>query len=102
LELSSQLRYVKFIGYPEGYNEPKYIWGAEISKSIRGITLSLMIDDILNQNKDRSAYAGENYKIYTRTLTLGRQIMASITFNFGKANAARSQSAQDSMWNLLF
>jgi hypothetical protein len=101
-EISTNIGYNTYFGYSEGFNDPNWIWNASVAKSIRGITLKLMADDILNQHKMRSRSAGNNYYEDYYKLSLGRKIMLSVTFNFGKSNAARSQAARQSMWDLAW
>ena len=101
-EISTNIGYNTYFGYSEGFNDPNWIWNASVAKSIRGITLKLMADDILNQHKMRSRSAGDNYYEDYYKLSLGRKIMLSVTFNFGKSNAARSQAARQSMWDLAW
>jgi hypothetical protein len=101
LDISASIGYDTYYGYPKGYNEPRWMCAASISKSIRGITLSLMADDLLNQNRYRSKTNGYNYTEDYNRLCIGRKIMMSITFNFGKANAMKNQAARQSLWNLM-
>ena len=101
LDISATIGYNTYNGYPKGYNNPRWMCSASISKSIRGITLSLMADDLLNQNKYRSRTNGYNYSEDYNRLCIGRKIMMSLTFNFGKSNAMKSQAAKQSLWNLM-
>jgi hypothetical protein len=102
LEISSSIGYNTYYGFRKDFNYKIWVWNASLSKSIRGITVSLMADDILNQNKNEWGSSGDNYYQDYRRLVIGRKIILSLTFNFGKSNAAKSQAAQNSLWDLMW
>ena len=72
-EFNTDLSYVFYKGYPEGYGQPEWQWNAEISKNIGAFNLSVKVHDILNQTR-----------------------------NLGKMNAAHSRRAQQAAWNMVF
>ncbi|MBR7027129.1 MAG: outer membrane beta-barrel protein [Bacteroidales bacterium] len=78
-------------GYAEGYNEPKLIWNASILQTILGgrATVSLSVNDILNQQKSINKQITDNYDLTSRTNTLGRYFLVSFTYRFGTFGGQR-------------
>lgn len=78
-------------GYAEGYNQPKLIWNASILQTILGgrATVSLSVNDILNQQKSISKQITDNYDLTSRTNTLGRYFLVSFTYRFGTFGGQR-------------
>ncbi len=78
-------RYTFYKGYAESYNDPVFVWNAEIQKQIlqRKATLSLKCYDILNQSRNTYRTINDNYVQDVRNNTLGRYIMLSFTYRFG-------------------
>ena len=68
---------------------------------MKAFTFGLEFADILDQARPVSHIVRENYVQDSFTNVLGRNIVFSISWNFGKMNAARSNSAQRAMANLM-
>jgi hypothetical protein len=85
MNISTDARYTFYNGYNAGYNDPTFVWNAEISKQLfkNMFTLSLKCYDILNQSKNTYRTQTDNYTLDTRNNTLGRYIMLSLTWRFG-------------------
>ena len=83
--ISTDARYTFYAGYTSGYNEPALVWNAEISKQLfrNNFTIAVKAYDLLNQSKSTSRTTNENYIRDVRNNTLGRYIMASLTYRFG-------------------
>lgn len=102
-EFSSKLNANFYVGYSAGFGAPQYNWNASISKSIKAVTLSLKGIDLLNQaSRNLQRTATDEYIIDTYRNVLGRYFLFSISFNFGKMNAKKSQAVQDATWNMAF
>ena len=101
-EFNTYASYNLYKGYPAGYNQPELQWNADISKNIGAFNLSIKVNDILNQTRNRSYTVNENYEESTYRLRLGRYVLFGIKWNFGKMNAAHSQRAQQAAWNMVF
>lgn len=84
LTIKSDFNYNWYNGYATAH-EPEYILNAEIQKSIfhKICTLSLKGYDILGQAKNLSISDNANFHTETVNNTLGRYIIASLTFRFG-------------------
>ncbi len=101
-EFGTDLSYVFYNGYSEGYGRPEWQWNAEISKNIGAFNLSVKVYDILNQTRNLTHTVTANYKEDTYRLIMGRYILFGVKWNFGKMNAAHSQRAQRAAWNMVF
>ena len=85
LNISTDARYTRYDGYNSEFNDPTFVWNAEISKQLfkNQFTLALKAYDILNQSKNTYRSNQSNYVQDTRNNTLGRYIMLSLTYRFG-------------------
>ena len=91
INVSTDARYTFYNGYNAAYNDPTFVWNAEISKQIfkNQFTLALKAYDILNQSKNTYRTQRDNYTQDTRNNTLGRYIMLSLTWRFGTFSGPR-------------
>lgn len=80
-----------YYGYSEGYNTPKLIWNASLLQTILGgrATVSIAVNDILNQQKSINRQITDNYVLDSRTNTLGRYFIVSFTYRFGTFGGQR-------------
>ena len=101
-EIESDISYVSYKGYSDGYGQPEWRWDASISKSIGAFNLSLTAHDILNQSRGLRHTVAANYVEDSHRLVLGRYILFGVKWNFGKMNAVHNQRAQQAAWNMLF
>ena len=77
-----------------GYTTPQedeIILNAEITKLLfkNKFTLALKAYDILGQSKNLSVSDASNYHLETTNNTLGRYIILSLTYRFGKFKGAK-------------
>jgi hypothetical protein len=101
-EFSSKFNANFYVGYTNGFGAPQYNWNASISKTIKSVTLSLKGIDLLNQaSRNLQRTATNEYIMDTYRNVLGRYFLFSVSFNFGKMNAKKSQAVQDATWNLM-
>ena len=101
-EFETFANYYFYRGYSAGYGEPEFIWNIGISKQIKAVSLSLRVNDILNQRKALSRTATEDYVQDVYRNVIGRCFLVGISLNFGKMNAKNNERAQDAMWNMMF
>lgn len=100
-EFSTKFNANFYIGYSAGFGAPQYNWNASISKTIKTVTLSLKGIDLLNQaSRNLQRTATSEYIMDTYRNVLGRYILFSVSFNFGKMNAKKSQAVQDASWKI--
>ena len=101
-EFDSDIAYVFYRGYAEGYGQPEWQWDAEISKNIGAFNLSVKVNDILNQTRNLTHTVTANYEEDSYRLIMGRYILFGVKWNFGKMNAAHSARAQQAALNMVF
>ena len=91
INVSTDARYTFYNGYNAGYNDPRLVWNAEISKQIirNQFTLALKAYDILNQSKNTYRTTRDGYVQDTQNNTLGRYFMVSLTYRFGTFGGRR-------------
>ena len=73
----------------------------ELHKSIKSVTLSLYLKDILNQTSSFSRTTSANYVEDSYKNIIGQRILLGITFNFGKMNTSKNRSAQSAMFRMM-
>ena len=101
-EFESDLSYVFYNGYADGYGQPEWQWNASVTKSIGAFNLSISVYDILNQTRNLSHTVSANYVEDTYKLVMGRFFLLGVKWNFGKMNASHSQRAQDAARGMLW
>ena len=86
LNVTTDVNYTWYIGYGDGYGDPKTIWNAEISKTLfkSAATLKVKIYDILKESRNLSRTTTDNYIQDVQNNTLGQYVMVSLVFRFGK------------------
>lgn len=100
MEMRTWLGYNMRSGYGKGYNDPYWKWDFAINKSVKSFTFSLEFQDILDQVQVRDHSARENYVQDSFVNKMGRSIVLSLSWNFGKMNAAQSEAALDAAYDL--
>lgn len=101
-EFNSELYYVFYRGYAEGYGQPEWQWNAEISKNIGAFNLSLQLHDILDQTRNLTHTVSANYEEDSYRLVLGRYFLIGLKWNFGKMNAAQNRRAMKAARDMSF
>lgn len=100
-EIGSNLAYRFYNGYSAGFGKPEWMWNMSVSKSIKGITLSLKAEDILNQTRSLRLITSAEYKEDVYNNVLGRFFLFSVSFNFGKMNSKKNSNVENAMWNMM-
>ena len=101
-EFETDLAYVLYSGYAQGYGQPEWQWNAEISKNIGAFNLSVKVHDILNQTRNLTHTVTANYEEDAYRLVMGRYILFGVKWNFGKMNAVHSARAQQAAMDMVF
>lgn len=100
-ELESNASYNLYRGYTAGYGQPELIWNAAISKSVKALSFSIKVADILNQRRSMQRSTSGEYVEDVYRYAIGRYFLAGITFNFGKMNAKNNRTAQSAMFDMM-
>lgn len=91
INVQTDARYTFYNGYSAGYNTPRLVWNAEISKQLfkNQFTLALKAYDILNQSKNTYRSPQGNNIQDVQNNTLGRYLILSLTYRFGNFGGQR-------------
>ena len=65
------------------------------------MTFSLQMADALNQNSNFTHTANAEYVEDVFHNSLGRFILAGVSFNFGKMNAKQNNAVRNAIWNMV-
>ena len=101
-ELSTEIEYNFFHGFPAGYNEPYMTWDFKVTKNIKNFAISFTANDILNQVRTTRHITTDNYVEDAMYNRLGRHFFITLKWNFGKLNAAQSRKASQAALNMIF
>ncbi len=101
-EFKSDISYVFYKGYSDGYGQPEWQWNAEVSKNIGAFNLSVKVHDILNQTRNLTHTVTANFEEDSYRLIMGRYILFGVKWNFGKMNATHSRRAQNAARSMAF
>ena len=96
-EIGTDARYVFFRGYAPGYGKPELRWNMSLSKTIKSVTLGLKCNDILNQQRSLTRVVSAEYVEDSYRNVMGRTILFSVSFNFGKLNANKTSAVSNSL-----
>lgn len=99
-ELSSDISYMWYKGYAQGYGTPELIWNAGISKSLGKFTMSFKVSDILNQQKSLHRTTTSDFVEDVYRTVMGRYFLLGVSFNFGKMNSSQSEQVERAMWEM--
>ena len=97
----NNLDYRWYDGYSEGYGKSHMLWNFELHKSIKAVTLSLKVNDVLNQTVTFNRIKQANYVEDRYSGIIGRRFLLGVTFNFGKMNTAKNRNATRSMLRMM-
>lgn len=101
-EFSSDFSYVIQRGYGSGYDDDYARWDLSVGKSIKSFNISLDVLDLLDSARSLERVVQDDYAQNSYTNVLGRRIVLSLTWNFGKMDVAKSGSAQRALWNMAY
>ena len=101
-ELSTEVEYNFFKGFPSGYNEPYLLWNFGVNRSIKQFSIGFYVNDILNSTRTTRHITTDNYIEDSMYNQLGRHFFITFKWNFGKLNATQSQKASRAALNMMF
>jgi hypothetical protein len=101
-ELSTEVEYNFFKGFPSGYNEPYLLWNFGVNRSIKQFSIGFYVNDILNSTRTTRHVTTDNYIEDSMYNQLGRHFFITFKWNFGKLNATQSQKASRAAMNMMF
>ena len=101
-EFQSDFSYRILRGYGSGYNDDYVRWNFSVGKNIKSFNITLTAQDLLDSAKSLRRTVQDDYVQNSYTNVLGRRIILSFTWNFGKMDASKSGAAQNAMWNMAY
>lgn len=101
-EFQSEFAYVIQRGYGSGYDDDYVRWNLSVGKNIKSFNITLTVQDLLDSAKSLRRIVQDDYVQNSYTNVLGRRIILSFTWNFGKMDASKSGAAQNAMWNMAY
>ena len=102
IEFQSDFSYVILRGYGSGYDDDYVRWNLSVGKNIKSFNITLTAQDLLDSAKSLRRTVQDDYVQNSYTNVLGRRIILSFTWNFGKMDASKSGAAQNAMWNMAY
>ena len=87
--------YDRYIGFADVFKKNMHNLNVRISKDIKAFSLYLSGKDLLNRGVSVSHRVGSDNVSDTFTLSMGRYILAGVSYRFGKMNARNSRKAAD-------
>ena len=101
-EFSSDFSYVIMRGYGSGYNDDYVRWNLSVGKNIKSFNIALSAQDLLDSARSLRRTVQDDYVQNSYTNVLGRRIILSLTWNFGKTDATKSGAAQNALWKMAY
>lgn len=101
-EFQSDFSYRILRGYGSGYNDDYVRWNFSVGKNIKSFNITLTAQDLLDSARSLRRTVQDDYVQNSYTNVLGRRIILSFTWNFGKMGASKSGAAQNAMWNMAY
>ena len=91
-EIGTDARYILFRGYTPGFGQPELRWNMSVSKTLGAFTLGLKCRDILNQERYLARVVSSEYVEDSYRNVMGRTLLFSVSFNFGKLNSNKTSA----------
>lgn len=101
-EFQSDFSYVILRGYGSWYDDDYVRWNLSVGKNIKSFNITLTAQDLLDSARSLRRTVQDDYVQNSYTNVLGRRIILSFTWNFGKMDASKSGAAQNAMWNMAY
>ena len=86
LSVYSEFAYEKYHGYGKGLDRNVYNWDMSFSKDFKMLSLTLSGKDLLNSSVKQTHSASSEYYQTMLSRILGRRVMLTLTYSFGKGN----------------
>lgn len=96
-EIGNQLSHVFHRGFSNGFGEPEWRWNMTVAKTVKSLTMSIKFDDILNQTNNLTRVVSAGFVEDRYSNVLGRTLLFSLSFNFGKMNQNKFSAVSKGM-----
>lgn len=101
-EFKSDFTYVIQRGFGSGYDDDYVRWTLSVGKNIKSFNITLTAQDLFDSAKSLRRVVQDDYAQNSYTNVLGRRVILSFTWNFGKMDASKSGAARDAIWNMAY
>ncbi len=101
-KMGTDARYLFFRGYATGFGKSELRWDLSFAKTIKSVTLGLKVNDILNQQRSLTRTVSSEYVEDSYRNVMGRTVLFSVSFSFGKLNADKTSAVSDSIKRLEY
>lgn len=101
-EMGTNARYLFFRGYASGFGKSELRWNLSIAKTVKAVTFGLKVNDILNQQRSLTRTVSSEYVEDSYRNVMGRTLLFSVSFNFGKLNADKTSAVSNSIKRLEY
>lgn len=101
-ELESNFTYDILRGYGSGYDDAYADCSVTVGKNIRSFYVSLSVQDLFDSARSLRRVVQDDYVQNSYTNVLGRCVLLSLTWNFGKMDASKGGAAQKAMWKMAY
>ena len=101
-EFKSDLTYDILRGYGSGYDDAYADCSVTVGKNIRSFYVSLSVQDLFDSARSLRRVVQDDYVQNSYTNVLGRYVLLSLTWNFGKMDASKSSAARNAMWKMAY
>ena len=99
LTATTSLAFSEYRGYGKLLDCNTWNWSVKLSTSYKMLSFSIDCSDLLNQTMSLGHLATSEYCSTSQYRTLGRQITASVAYNFGKGNKNANNKANSFVRN---
>lgn len=98
--IGNKLSYIFYNGFASGFGTPELRWNVNFSKSVKSVTFGLKLDDILNQTANLTRTVAGEFVEDRYSNVLGRSLLLSLSFNFGKLNQNKTAAVSKGLKQL--
>ena len=96
-EIGNKLSYVFYRGFSDGFGTPELRWDMNFSKTVKSVTFALKLADIFNQTNNLTRTVSAEFVEDRYSNVLGRTLLLSLSFNFGKINQDKTAAVSKGM-----
>ena len=96
-KIGNNLSYIFYRGFSNGFGTPELRWDMSIDKTVKSVTFGLEAGDILNQANSLTRVVSAEFVEDRYSNVLGRTLLFSLAFNFGKINQNKTAAVSKSL-----
>lgn len=101
-EDGDRLSYMFHRSFSDGFGTPELRWDMNFAKTVKSVTFGLKLADILNRTNDLTRTVSAEYVEDRYSNVMGRRLLFSLSFNFGKTNKNKTSAVSKAMKQLEY